>query len=236
MALRRGAPAQAQVAEPLDDHRAADEVREVGHVPAVGGGLVERLGEARRHEDREVGVGGPAPRVGVSVHGHDVLVRLEGDLAVRTHAEGPRAVVEGLRAVEQLGLIQGVVSGSITSAGLSTRTPMSTRFWEAASRDVWPRRRPSPPRSGRTEPRGAPRRVGEALGKVRAALEHDHLELRADHELAGREQTRRPRAHDHDVGSLSVHISSLRRGSQASRCEGDSDLQGLAAVNGEDGA
>jgi len=104
--LRRRAPSEPQVSEPLHDDGAADEVREVRDVPAVGDRLAERLGEAGRDEDREVRVARAPVGVRVPVHRDHVLVGLERDLAVGADAEGPHAVAERARAREELELVQ----------------------------------------------------------------------------------------------------------------------------------
>ena len=84
----------------------AEQVGQAGDRLAVGDGVVERLGEVGRDQQREVGVLGLAVGVAVAVDGDDVAVVLDRHDAVRVHAEGAYRVVERAGVVDELALVE----------------------------------------------------------------------------------------------------------------------------------
>lgn len=103
-----GTAAAHEVAEPLDDHAAAEHVRQARDALAIAIAVLERFGEMLGHEQGEVCVFGLLVRalVAVPVDGHDAVGVLVDDDAVRIHAECADIVLELLRAVHNLALIQ----------------------------------------------------------------------------------------------------------------------------------
>ena len=107
-ALDRAAAAAHEVAEALDNHAAAEHVRQTRDALAVAVGIVERLGEVLGDEQGEVRVFRlhGLVLVAVAVDGHDAVGVLVDDDAVRVHAERADVVLELLRAVDDLALIE----------------------------------------------------------------------------------------------------------------------------------
>ena len=78
-------------------------------------------------ENGQVGVLALALFKGMAVdHGEPVVVVLLRDEAARILAEGADLVLERRRVADELGLVEDLVTVSMTSLRTSTRTPMST--------------------------------------------------------------------------------------------------------------
>ena len=112
-ALGGGALAPDQIADPLDDHAAAQHIGEPGDGLAVAVAVPEGLGKVLGHQQGEVGILRMQGRIliAVAVDGDDAVGVLVDHRALGVHAEGAHLVLIFLGLIHDLALVQLIGDG-----------------------------------------------------------------------------------------------------------------------------
>ena len=108
--LHRTSPASYQIAEPLNDHAAAQHIGQSGNTLAVPVAVFERLGKMLGHQKGKVGILCLTfvSLVTVAVYSNDPVGVFIYNDSIGIHAESTHVILKFLRAVHNLALVQFV--------------------------------------------------------------------------------------------------------------------------------